>query len=202
MQKLIVDIWRHRFALRNLTMKDFRVRYRNMSLGVLWSILNPLVMLGILVFVFTFLFPGGTQPFFPVFILLGLVGFNFLSLCINSATNCIVDHAQVVKKVNFPRHVVPLAVMLSQSVHVLIQLGLTLIFILIFNVPIALTYLWVPLILLIEFIFIIGAGMAFAALNVFYRDIRYLVESVLAVMFWLSPVFKVVLAMVESPRYI
>jgi len=87
MQKILADIWRHRFALRNLVMKDFRVRYRNMSLGVLWSILNPLVMLGILMFVFTFVFPqDGSQPFFPVFLLLGLVCFNFLSLCINTST--------------------------------------------------------------------------------------------------------------------
>jgi lipopolysaccharide transport system permease protein len=190
MQKAVVDIWRHRFALRNLVMKDFRVRYRNMSLGVLWSILNPLVMLGVLAFVFTFIFPqSGSQPVFPVFVLLGLVCYNFLSLCINTSTVCIVEHASLVKKVIFPRQVLPLAVVLSQSVHVLIQLGLTFIFILIYGVPISLTYLWIPLILLIELIFVIGAGMAFSALNVFFRDVRYLVESVLAVMFWLSPVF-------------
>jgi lipopolysaccharide transport system permease protein len=190
MQKILVDIWRHRFALRNLVMKDFRVRYRNMSLGVVWSILNPLVMLGVLVFVFTFIFPQNeSQPVFPVFVLLGLVCFNFLSLCINTSTTCIVDHASLVKKVIFPRQVLPLAVVLSQSIHVLIQLGLTFVFILIFGVPISLTYLWIPVILLIELIFVIGAGMAFSALNVFFRDVRYLVESVLAVMFWLSPVF-------------
>ena len=102
------------------------MRYRNMSLGVLWSILNPLVMLGVLVFVFTFIFPQGeSQPVFPVFVLLGLVCYNFLSLCINTSTNCIVDHASLVKKVIFPRQVLPLAVVLSQSIHVLIQLGLT-----------------------------------------------------------------------------
>ena len=190
MQKVAVDIWRHRFALWNLVMKDFRMRYRNMSLGVLWSILNPLVMLGVLVFVFTFIFPQGeSQPVFPVFVLLGLVCYNFLSLCINTSTNCIVDHASLVKKVIFPRQVLPLAVVLSQSIHVLIQLGLTFVFILIFGVPISLTYLWIPLILLIELIFVIGAGMALSALNVYFRDVRYLVESILAVMFWLSPVF-------------
>src|SRR5450756_2619419 len=113
----------------------------------------------------------------------GLVCFNFLSLCINTSANCIVEHAQLVKKVIFPRQILPLAVVLSQSIHVLIQLGLTFVFILIFGVPISLTYLWIPLILLIELIFVIGAGMAFSALNVFFRDVRYLVESVLAVMF-------------------
>lgn len=181
MHKLLVDIWRHRFALRNLVMKDFRVRYRNMSLGVLWSILNPLVMLGILMFVFTFIFPQSeSQPFFPVFILLGLVCFNFLSLCVNTSTTCIVEHAQLAKKVKFPRQVLPLAVVVSQSIHVLIQLGLTFVFILIYGVPIGLTYLWIAPILLIELIFVIGAGMAFSALNIFFRDVRYIVESLLA----------------------
>jgi homopolymeric O-antigen transport system permease protein len=141
-------------------------------------------------FVFTFVFPqSGSQPFFPVFLLLGLVCFNFLSLCLNTSTNCIVEHASLVKKVNFPRLVLPLAVVLSQSIHVLIQLGLTFVFILIYGAPIGLTYLWIAPILLIELIFVIGAGMAFSALNVFFRDVRYIVESGLAVMFWLSPVF-------------
>ena len=85
--------WHHRYALYNLVLKDFRVRYRNMSLGFLWSVINPLVMLGVLVFVFTFVMKINREPYFAVFLLLGLVLYNFMSLCLSTATTCIQDNS-------------------------------------------------------------------------------------------------------------
>lgn len=181
--------WRHRYALYNLVLKDFRVRYRNMSLGFLWSVINPLVMLGVLVFVFSFVLKVQREPYFAVFLLLGLVLYNFMSLCLNTATTCIKDNASIVKKIIFPRAIIPVSVVLSQVIHLIIQLGLVVIFMVIFHVPARWMMLWMPFIILVEILFITGAALILSCLNVYYRDIQYLVESALTVFFWFTPIF-------------
>jgi len=186
---ILQDIWAHRFALRNLVMKDFRIRYRNMSLGVLWSVLNPLIMLGILVLVFTFIYPQRSQTYFPISTLLGLVSYNLFTLCIPAATSSVVDNAPLVKKVIFPRQILPLSVVLSQSIQILVQLILVALFLLIFRVPLTWKMLLAPGVILTLLLFVIGAGLLCAAFNVVFRDTRYIVESLLTVLFWLSPVF-------------
>lgn len=186
---IVADIWAHRFALRNLVMKDFRIRYRNMSLGVIWSVLNPLVMLGILLVVFTVVYPQRGQAYFPISVLLGLVSYNFFSLCIPAATKSVLDNAPLVKKVIFPRQILPISAVLSQSIQVLIQFGLVAAFVLFFQVPLTPKFLLAPLIVGVLLTFIIGAGLLCSALNVIFRDMHYIIESLLTVLFWLSPVF-------------
>lgn len=183
------EIWDYRFALLNLVLKDFRIRYRNMSLGILWSVLNPLVMLGVLVFIFTYVFPNRTVAHFPVFILTGLIFFNFFSLCISSTTNALVENAPLVKKTIFPRILLPLSVVLSQIIHLIIQLGLLTFFIILFKVPVTAHYLWLPPILLILLLYTTGLALALSLLNVYYRDMLYIVQSTLTLLFWFTPVF-------------
>lgn len=179
----------YRFALLNLILKDFRVRYRNMSLGFLWSLLNPLVMLGVLVVVFSYIHPSRHANYFPVFLLIGMVTYNFFALCMPTATHAILDNAALVKKVIFPRELMPVSVVLSQTIHVIIQLLLVGVFLLIFQVPPRATWLWVPVIYAVQLVFILGMSLSCSALNVFYRDILYVVQSVLTMLFWLTPVF-------------
>ena len=91
------EIWDYRYALHNLVLKDFRVRYRNMSLGVLWSVLNPLVFLGVLLTVFSFIHKNPHQHFFPIFLLLGLINFSFFSMCIGGCASCILENISLVE---------------------------------------------------------------------------------------------------------
>lgn len=181
--------WRYRYALHNLVLKDFRVRYRNMSLGILWSIINPLVMLGVLLIVFTYIHQNRHVHYFPVFLLIGLVFYNIMALVLPPATTAIVGNANLVKKVIFPRAMVPVAVVASQMIHIGIKLVILGTFLFVFSVPVNWTWLWIFPIILTMLIFVTGMAFGCSALAVTYRDMLYVVESGLKISFWLTPIF-------------
>ena len=175
------------FVLRNLIEKDFKVRYRNMSLGILWSLVNPLVMMSVLTFVFSVIMPN-PQEHFPLFVLMGLLPYNFFALAWAMGTNSIVENTGLVKKVPFQRELLPVSVVLANSLHYFIQLGLLLVATAVV-IGVSVQWLWLPLIVLLQIVFVCGMALAASALDVYYRDIRYVVESANLVLFWMVPIF-------------
>lgn len=187
---LFNDIWARRTAIKHLVLKNYRVRYRNMALGVLWSVLNPLVMLAVLVFILTYVFQRGSQiENFPIFVLIGLIHYNVMSVMLGASTMSIVEHSLLIKKVSFPRLIIPLSKVLSHLTDVVVLISLLLIFILLFQIPVKPAIAWMFVSFIIELIFILGMAFLFSALAVYYRDMLYIVESGLTVFFWLTPIF-------------
>jgi len=187
---MFVELIRHREVLGTLVEKDFKSRYKAKALGRLWSVADPLVMIVVFTVVFAYIFKVA-EPFFPIFLLLGMTPFRFFSNSVTGAASAVSDNVQLVKKVSFPRVLLPLAVVLSHAKHYFIELGLVAALFLYFPEAFQPTWnlLWLPVIFAIQLTCITGLSLLVAALNVRYRDTQYILNSALLILYWLTPIF-------------
>lgn len=188
----LIELVQFRDLVRNLVERDLKVRYKNSILGVLWSWLNPLFMMAVYTIVFTVMQPGGNYVparEFPAFILVGLLPWTFFSTAILASVNVIIANANLVKKVYFPREILPLSVVLSNLVSFGISIVILFPILAIFGRRLTVWVLVLPLIVLLQFCFVAGVALLVSTLNVFYRDTKQVMDVVMMAWFFVTPVF-------------
>jgi ABC-type polysaccharide/polyol phosphate export permease len=184
-----VELWGYYELIWNLVVRDLKVRYRNSALGVLWSLFNPLLMMVVFTIVFTVMTPYSDVKSYPVFVLCGILPWNFFSASVIGAIRSVVDNAPLVNKVYFPREILPISVVLANMVNFIIALPVLFILILAFQIPLTLWVLFLPAVLLVQVIFTIGFSLIMATANVFYRDTQIIMEVLMMAWFFVTPVF-------------
>ncbi len=187
--ELLRELWQYRYLLYMLVVRDLKARYKNSVIGIVWSLLNPLLMMFIFTWVFTAMVPNRTIRAFPVFFLCGLLPWQYFTGGLTASTGSLVAHANLIKKVYFPREVLPLSAVLSNLVHFLIALVVLFALMLFFHIRFTKWLLLLPFIILIQTAFTAGLGLALSVLNVFYRDVQHLLEVLLLGWFFLTPIF-------------
>lgn len=185
----VVELYHYRFLLRNLVIRDLKVRYKNSLLGVIWSLLNPLLMMMVYTVLFTILIPDETIQNYPVFILVALIPWQMHTGALNASVHAITGSAPIIKKVYFPRILLPTATVLASLVNFLLASLVLLVLLFVFGVGISIHALWIPLILLTQIVFMLGLGYLLAALQTFYRDTAMILEVGLLAWFFLTPIF-------------
>lgn len=189
--KQLIHLVQYRELIRNLVIRDLKVRYKNSALGILWSLMNPLLMMIVFTVVFTVMAPVRSTSLqnFPVFILCALLPWNFFASSLIGCTTSIVANAPLIKKVYFPREVLPISVVLANLVNFLIALILLFGFILIFRVPLTIWLIYLPVVILIQIVFTLGIGFFLATMNVFYRDTQQIMDVLMLAWFFVTPIF-------------
>ena len=183
------DLFHYRELFRNLFRRELRVKYRGSLLGVAWSLVNPLVLVGVYTLVFSVLWKAFSIPHYPLFIVSGLVVWIFFQNSLLSASGSLLGHANLVKQVRFPRQLLPLAVvgtnLVSATVMVAVVLPLNLAF-----VPSVRSTFWAGLLFVLPLVALVsGLAIVLASATVVFRDIEHLLATVMLPWFFLTPVF-------------
>jgi len=180
-------LMRYRHLLRLMVKRDFITRYRRSSLGILWSVLNPLLTMLILTMVFSVLFSRNI-PFFAVYLLSGQIFFNFFSESTNQAMGSIIGNAHLIKKVYVPKYVFPISKIASSLVNFSFAFIAFLFVTFVTGAPFHWTILLMPIPLFYTFIFALGMGMFLSSMAVFFRDLSHIYGIIITLWMFLTPI--------------
>jgi homopolymeric O-antigen transport system permease protein len=182
------SLFRYRELIRNLVLKDLKLKYRDSVLGFLWSLANPLLLILVYSFVFGHILRGG-PPNFAYFLMVGILPWNFFAQSLMMSTGSILDNGSLIRKVALPMEVFPVAtVLFSLAQYVFALIVFFPMAWLFFKVPVAWSWINFLPVLGLQILFTLGLCFFISAATVFYRDVRHFTEIFLMLLFWLTPI--------------
>jgi lipopolysaccharide transport system permease protein len=201
------ELWRFRELLLSMVQRELKIRYKNSFLGFFWSLITPLATVLVLTVVFKYLVRIEVANY-SAYVLAALLPYLFLQQAILDSSQSVLSSIQLVRKIYFPREILPLSIIISNFVHFLLALVVFfayLIFIYVRNPaqsPFQLSTIYLPALLLISLMLVTGVGLIASALNTFYEDVKYMLSVGLYLLFYLSPIiyFSENVYYVDHPR--
>jgi lipopolysaccharide transport system permease protein len=182
----IKTLWHRRDLLNYLVVSDLKVIYKNKVLGFFWSLLDPLLMMLIYVVLVVFIFERG-EPQYPVLLFTAILAWKWFTKSLSGAVTSITGNARLIQSVNFPRTILPLVGVSVGLVNYLLGLIVLIPLLFAFEAHFTVNMLWLPVLLVIQLIFTIGAAFFCAALGVYFRDLQNILQFLLRFWFYLSP---------------
>lgn len=189
------ELYRYRELLKQLVVRDLKVRYKNSVLGFFWSLANPLLQVATITLIVKYVMGLPIQNY-SAYLLVGYLPWMFFQMTLLDSSQVILIHRDLLRKVYFPREVLPLAVVIANLIHFLLALVVLFAYLLFFYVfmngaPILLTVVWLPVLIIMQSLLIIGLTLIVSCMNVFYEDTKYLLQALLNVLFYITPVMYV-----------
>ena len=201
MKELLWDIHKYRELIWALALKELTIRYKRSVLGFLWALLNPMLLMLVMTVVFSTIMQAGIQHY-AVFILSALVPWTFFSQALTYGVESIVGNADLIKKVPVPKIVFPLAAVVSNMINLLLSLIPLVLIVLVMQHPLAWQWIFLPIYIVALSLFALGCSLFFATANVYYRDVSHIVQIVMNVWFYLTPILYPITLFPERFRWL
>lgn len=181
------ELYNYRELLKTNIKKEIRGKYKGSWLGVIWTFLNPLLMLAVYAFVFPYILRVEVENY-TIFMIVALIPWNFFTTALTTGTSSVTMNGAILKKVYFPREIIPLSVTTSQLINFLITCIIVFIFILVSGVGFSIHLLFFPLLVFIEYILILGLNLILSSITVFINDIAHFVQIAMTLGFYGTPI--------------
>lgn len=195
------NLYQYRELLKTNVQKEIRGKYKGSFLGILWSFLNPLLMVLVYALVFPYIMRVEIDNYL-IFLIVGIIPWNFFTTVITTGCNCVWLNGGIIKKVYFPREILPISVILAGLVNFFISCLIILIFLLFSGLGFSIQLLWLPLIAFIQSLLSLGLLFILSAINVYVRDVEYIVSFVLNLLFYGTPILYTATLFPEKIRWI
>lgn len=192
--KNLGELYRYRVLIQNLVVRELKARYRGTILGFFWSFFNPLLLMIVYTVVFGFILQprdpafGSSPKFYALFLFCGILPWTWFSSSSLESANVLMIHGNLIKKILFPAEILPIVVVTSNFVHFSLGLPILLLFVPIFGKTYTVYLLFLPLVILVQYIFALGFCLMISSLTVHFRDIKDLLSNWLTFWFFATPI--------------
>lgn len=184
---MIKELFKYRELFKSNIKKEIRGKYKGSFLGVLWSFVNPLLMTLVYAIVFPFILRNGPDHY-VTFIVLGIIPWNFFTTAMSLGTVTVLANAPIIKKVYFPREILPISVATSALINFFISVPIMIVFVICSGIGLTPLVLLLPLIAIVQYIFVLGIIFITSAVNVYVRDAEYIVNFIISMLFYATPI--------------